>query len=119
MGNRDEVRARLRALRKDLLHRRVDQLARIEEELETREVAWEDQAAESTDARLGDSIAVAELRGIREINAALTRLDAGRYGRCVECEREIDPARLAAVPAAALCADCAFASDARLPAHSD
>lgn len=32
------------------------------------------------------------------VRAALQRIEAGDYGRCVDCGREIEPARLAAVP---------------------
>ena len=41
------------------------------------------------------------------INAALERVAAGRYGICAMCGEEILPARLAIVPHAALCRNCA------------
>ena len=37
---------------------------------------------------------------------AILRLEAGTYGRCQECDVEIPPARLRALPFAALCRDC-------------
>lgn len=40
-----------------------------------------------------------------EIEAALQRIDDGTYGRCRECGKEIDEARLEAVPWARLCID--------------
>ncbi len=43
---------------------------------------------------------------INRLTAALERLAAGRYGRCEVCGREIEPARLAAVPEAATCRQC-------------
>jgi RNA polymerase-binding transcription factor DksA len=39
--------------------------------------------------------------------AALVRLDDGTYGRCEDCGRPIGPERLAALPAATTCIDCA------------
>jgi DnaK suppressor protein len=42
-------------------------------------------------------------------DAALTRLAAGRYGRCARCGRPIGADRLAARPAALLCIGCAAA----------
>ena len=44
---------------------------------------------------------------IEEVEQALQRLDEGHYGTCVRCARPIGAARLAALPAAARCADCA------------
>ena len=49
----------------------------------------------------------------RRIDAALARIDEGEYGGCIDCGEDIDPRRLAADPAAALCLACAEARDAR------
>jgi DnaK suppressor protein len=43
---------------------------------------------------------------LKKIEQALLRLEAGTYGRCQECDLEIPPARLRALPFAALCRDC-------------
>jgi len=48
-------------------------------------------------------------RDVTELTAvgrALGRLDDGSYGRCVDCELEIDPARLEVLPTAARCSFC-------------
>ena len=44
---------------------------------------------------------------IAEVDVALARVDAGTYGVCTACGQPIDPARLKARPAAALCIACA------------
>lgn len=44
---------------------------------------------------------------LADIDAALGRLAAGRYGGCEHCGALIGPARLAARPAAATCITCA------------
>jgi DnaK suppressor protein len=49
---------------------------------------------------------------IAQINAALQRLDAGTYGICTNCGREIDPRRLEALPCVILCIDCQTAAEA-------
>jgi DnaK suppressor protein len=41
-----------------------------------------------------------------QVNAALARLDAGTYGVCERCGKEINPRRLEALPYATLCVDC-------------
>ena len=38
---------------------------------------------------------------------ALKRIDAGTYGICVKCKKEINRGRLEAVPEALLCVNCA------------
>ena len=43
---------------------------------------------------------------LEAIDAALARLDAGRYGTCSRCAGPIAPERLDALPWAALCIEC-------------
>lgn len=48
---------------------------------------------------------------LREVRAALVRLEDGTYGQCLQCQEEIDPKRLSAVPWAALCFSCQERAD--------
>lgn len=48
---------------------------------------------------------------LREIDAALRRIDDGSYGDCERCEEAINPRRLDADPTARLCIDCASRSE--------
>jgi len=43
---------------------------------------------------------------LKKIDLALLRLEEGTYGRCQECDAEVPPARLRALPFAALCRGC-------------
>jgi DnaK suppressor protein len=45
-------------------------------------------------------------RLLRQIHAALGRINKGNYGQCLKCEIEILPNRLQAVPWAAFCVGC-------------
>lgn len=45
-------------------------------------------------------------RQLRQVEAALARVDAGSYGRCQRCGQPIDTARLEALPWAACDLDC-------------
>ena len=60
--------------------------------------------------RLRDDQALALLQmqsdTLVRVDAALARFDAGGYGRCVECEREIATRRLLALPFAERCQAC-------------
>jgi DnaK suppressor protein len=48
---------------------------------------------------------------LRNIRAALRRIDEGTFGVCAHCEEEISPKRLAAVPWAPFCIKCQEAAD--------
>ena len=49
--------------------------------------------------------------GSSEVREALRRIDAGEFGICANCEEQIKPKRLAAVPWASLCIVCQEAAD--------
>jgi DnaK suppressor protein len=48
---------------------------------------------------------------LRNVRAALFRINDGSYGICLHCEEEIKPKRLEAVPWAAYCIRCQEAAD--------
>ena len=62
------------------------------------------------DQRLQQEIVVERLshkeQRLTQVQAALKRLDEGKYGTCVRCANEINPERLKAIPYAALCVNC-------------
>ena len=47
-----------------------------------------------------------DVKELRAVEYALARLKRGEYGICQSCGRQIDPARLDALPYAVLCIDC-------------
>ena len=48
---------------------------------------------------------------VRQIRAAIDRVDQGGYGVCLDCEEPISHKRLKAVPWAALCIQCQQRAD--------
>lgn len=52
-----------------------------------------------------------ESRLLRNVRAALRRIDQGTFGVCARCEEEISPKRLAAVPWAPYCIRCQEEAD--------
>ncbi len=48
---------------------------------------------------------------LRNVKAALQRIDEGSYGTCLHCEEDISPKRLEAVPWAAYCIRCQEIAD--------
>ena len=66
--------------------------------------------AERSELDLQDDIGFALIQlkteMLNQIDAALRRLDEGKYGDCFECGAEIAKARLRALPFAVRCRDC-------------
>jgi len=48
---------------------------------------------------------------LRQVKAALRRIQDGSFGVCMDCESAISPKRLAAVPFASRCIQCQEAAD--------
>jgi DnaK suppressor protein len=55
-----------------------------------------------------------EFNQLRDACAALRRIDEGSFGTCQQCDEDIHPKRLAAVPWAAFCIQCQDAVDRNL-----
>ena len=55
-----------------------------------------------------------EFNQLRDARAALRRIQEGSFGTCQECDEDIHPKRLAAVPWAAFCIQCQEAVDRNL-----
>jgi DnaK suppressor protein len=50
---------------------------------------------------------------MRRIRSAIERVNNGSYGVCLECEEEIAPKRLKAIPWAELCIQCQETADSQ------
>ena len=48
---------------------------------------------------------------LRNVRAALDRIEEGSFGVCLHCDEDISPKRLAAVPSTALCIVCQEIAD--------
>ena len=66
-----------------------------------------EQAQERENDEVVDAIGNETAQSIRVIQAALTRIEDGTYGVCDNCGKDIGDARLAAVPEATRCVECA------------
>ncbi|HST87120.1 MAG TPA: TraR/DksA C4-type zinc finger protein [Ktedonobacterales bacterium] len=65
-----------------------------------------DDADAMADAERNQAIIRNSQALLEQVNAALARLDAGTYGICANCGKEINPRRLERAPYATLCIDC-------------
>lgn len=65
-----------------------------------------DSGQSTAEKALTLSMAEGVLENVREIDAALARIDGGTYGSCESCGQEIGDERLEARPVARLCVSC-------------
>jgi DnaK suppressor protein len=67
-------------------------------------------AVESSEADIQEEIEFALIQmkseTLNKVNDALTRLEQGNYGNCIDCGEEIAEKRLRALPFAVRCKDC-------------
>ena len=107
----------LERIREQLLERKRELWNEIRQDLET-EAGEKHQAVfdimrENGDKALEDlresaAISLVELKvqELESIEAALRRIEEGGYGRCVDCDEWIRPARLVAMPDSVRCLRC-------------
>ena len=90
------------------LARLLRRVGRIEGDLRSvRDRDSEERAAELENDDVLEGLDAMTLAEVREIRAALTRIDRGQFGICSACGRPISRERLAVVPTAVTCIACA------------
>lgn len=66
-----------------------------------------EQAQERENDEVEEAIGVETEQLLRDVRAALARLDEGLYGICERCGDDIAPGRLEVLPETVLCVKCA------------
>ncbi|MGN6743156.1 MAG: TraR/DksA family transcriptional regulator [Amnibacterium sp.] len=107
--NDDDARRLLEALRAETVGSLAELGVRIDAVTAARADANTDDEHDPEGATIAfersqaDALRAAARARLTQIDAALTRVEAGTYGRCVVCGTPIPDARLAARPFAATC----------------
>ena len=99
------------ALRKQLEERLAQMQARLAsikaEVTQSHSGDSAEQAQERENDEVVDAIGNETAQSIRILQAALLRLEDGTYGICERCGEEISEGRLAVIPEATRCVNCA------------
>jgi DnaK suppressor protein len=90
--------------RLSVLGHRVDE---FEDTLrEPLEADFSEQATQMEGADVTSELERNAILEAEQIKAAILRIDAGKYGACVSCDKAINPKRLEALPYATICIEC-------------
>ncbi len=92
--------------REELLER-LDKIESSKVRKEPLEADSSEQAQEIVNHEVVDALDNMEGEELDKINQALSRIDNGSFGVCMECGESISEARLKAVPFACVCINCA------------
>jgi RNA polymerase-binding protein DksA len=72
-----------------------------------------DIASDDIDRKMIEAIGSQELKRLKLIDSALTRIQQGKYGLCIKCGKRIPQDRLEAIPYALMCIECKTAEERR------
>jgi len=65
-----------------------------------------DIASDDIDRKMIEAIGTQELKRLKLIDSAITRIKQGKYGLCIKCSKRIPVDRLEAIPYALMCIEC-------------
>ena len=72
-----------------------------------------DVASDDIDRKMIEAIGSQDLKRLRMIDSALTRIQQGKYGLCIKCNARIPQARLETIPYALMCIECKSSEEKR------
>ena len=97
----------LENLKKEIIAKLAAESSEFREILENMEPKdLVDIAADDVVRKTLEALGSQELKRLRAIGAALSRIESGRYGQCVKCSKKIPQERLTVLPYALMCIDC-------------
>ncbi|MDR2072093.1 MAG: TraR/DksA family transcriptional regulator [Spirochaetaceae bacterium] len=72
-----------------------------------------DIASDDIDRKMIEALGAQEIKRLKLIDSALTRIEQGKYGLCMKCGKRIPQDRLEAIPYALMCIECKTAEERR------
>ena len=72
-----------------------------------------DIASDDMDRKMLETIGSKDMKRMKLIDSAITRIEQGKYGLCMKCGKKIPKERLEAIPYALMCIECQTADERR------
>jgi RNA polymerase-binding protein DksA len=110
----EAMRESLTSMKQEILDKLVaanQDFRAIVEEMDPKDFA--DVASDDVDRKMLEALGSQDVKRLRSIEAALVRIQQGRYGVCVKCSKRIPQERLEALPYAVMCIDCQKSEERR------
>jgi RNA polymerase-binding protein DksA len=110
----EKMKKSLSDLKKEIINNLVSSSAdfkKIAEGMDPKDMA--DIASDDIDRKMIEALGYQELKRLKLIDSALTRIQQGKYGLCVKCGKRIPQDRLDAIPYALMCIECKNAEERR------
>ena len=104
IGKMEESLSKLKAEIIDNLIASNKDFKEIVEGMDPKDLA--DVASDDIDRKMIEAIGSQELKRLKLIDSALTRIKQGKYGLCIKCAKRIPADRLQAIPYALMCIEC-------------
>jgi DnaK suppressor protein len=103
----DKMEASLLALKAEIVDNLIasnQDFKEIMEGMDSKDIV--DVASDDIDRKMIEAIGSQELKRLKMIESALTRIKQDKYGHCIKCSKRIPQDRLIAIPYALMCIEC-------------
>jgi DnaK suppressor protein len=103
----EKIEASLSVLKAEIVDNLIassEDFKEIMEGMDSKDLA--DVASDDIDRKMIEAIGSQELKRLKLIDSALTRIKQGKYGHCIKCSKRIPQDRLIAIPYALMCIEC-------------
>jgi DnaK suppressor protein len=110
----EKMRQSLLTLKQEIIEKLVienSEFREIVQDMDPKDLV--DIAAEDIDRKTLEALGTQEIKRLRLIDSALSRVQNGHYGLCMKCNKKIPLERLEAIPYALMCIDCKTSDERR------
>jgi len=103
----EKIKASLVELKSEIISNLIasnEDFKQIVDDMDPKDLA--DIASDDIDRKMIEALGSQELKRLKLIDSALTRIEQGKYGLCMKCGKRIPQDRLEAIPYALMCIEC-------------